>query len=63
VQEVTAHDARPIAARHSQGSPQMATSLGDNRCTMHRARPFDDQAHRRELRRTTTLDLPLPASA
>jgi alpha-ketoglutarate-dependent 2,4-dichlorophenoxyacetate dioxygenase len=28
---------------------------------MHRARPFDDQTHRRELRRTTTLDLPLPA--
>ena len=35
--------------------------IWDNRCTMHRARPFDDQAHRRELRRTTTLDLPLPA--
>jgi alpha-ketoglutarate-dependent 2,4-dichlorophenoxyacetate dioxygenase len=30
---------------------------------MHRARPFDDKTHRRELRRTTTLDLPLPASA
>ena len=27
VQEVTAHDARPIAARHSQGSPQIAMSL------------------------------------
>ena len=37
--------------------------IWDNRCTMHRARPFDDQAHRRELRRTTSLDLPLPASA
>jgi alpha-ketoglutarate-dependent 2,4-dichlorophenoxyacetate dioxygenase len=37
--------------------------IWDNRCTMHRARPFDDQTHRRELRRTTTLDLPLPASA
>ena len=36
--------------------------IWDNRCTMHRARPFDDQAHRREMRRTTTLDLPLPAS-
>ena len=35
--------------------------IWDNRCTMHRARPFDDKAHRRELRRTTTLDLPLPA--
>jgi len=37
--------------------------IWDNRCTMHRARPFDDQTHRRELRRTTSLDLPLPASA
>jgi alpha-ketoglutarate-dependent 2,4-dichlorophenoxyacetate dioxygenase len=36
--------------------------IWDNRCTMHRARPFDDQAHRRELRRTTTLDLPLSAA-
>jgi alpha-ketoglutarate-dependent 2,4-dichlorophenoxyacetate dioxygenase len=34
--------------------------IWDNRTTMHRARPFDDRAHRRELRRTTTLDLPLP---
>ncbi len=29
---------------------------------MHRARPFDDRNHRREMRRTTTLDGPLPAS-
>jgi len=35
--------------------------IWDNRCTMHRARPFDDKAHHRELRRTTSLDLPLPA--
>jgi alpha-ketoglutarate-dependent 2,4-dichlorophenoxyacetate dioxygenase len=32
--------------------------IWDNRCTMHRARPFDDKTYRRELRRTTTLDLP-----
>jgi alpha-ketoglutarate-dependent 2,4-dichlorophenoxyacetate dioxygenase len=31
--------------------------IWDNRATMHRARPFDDTAHRRELRRVTTLDL------
>lgn len=37
--------------------------IWDNRCTMHRARPFDDRVHRREMRRTTSLDLPLPASA
>jgi alpha-ketoglutarate-dependent 2,4-dichlorophenoxyacetate dioxygenase len=35
--------------------------IWDNRTTMHRARPFDDKTHRRELRRTTTLDLPMPA--
>jgi alpha-ketoglutarate-dependent 2,4-dichlorophenoxyacetate dioxygenase len=31
--------------------------IWDNRCTMHRARPFDDTKHRRELRRVTTLDV------
>lgn len=34
--------------------------IWDNRTTMHRGRPFDDRKYRRELRRTTTLDLPLP---
>lgn len=37
--------------------------IWDNRATMHRARPFDDRKYRREMRRTTTLDLPLPAHA
>jgi alpha-ketoglutarate-dependent 2,4-dichlorophenoxyacetate dioxygenase len=31
--------------------------IWDNRATMHRARPFDDATHRRELRRVTTLDI------
>ena len=31
--------------------------IWDNRCTMHRATPFDDQNVRRELRRVTTLDI------
>jgi len=35
--------------------------IWDNRATMHRACPFDDQTHRRELRRVTTLDVPGPA--
>ncbi|MFT4103131.1 MAG: TauD/TfdA family dioxygenase [Burkholderiaceae bacterium] len=35
--------------------------IWDNRATMHRGRSYDDKTHRRELRRTTTLDLPLPA--
>ena len=37
--------------------------IWDNRTTMHRARPFDDQRYRRELRRTTTLDLPRAVAA
>lgn len=32
--------------------------IWDNRTTMHRARPFEDKKYRRELCRTTTLDLP-----
>ena len=32
--------------------------IWDNRATMHRARPFEDTKHRRELRRVTTLDIP-----
>jgi alpha-ketoglutarate-dependent 2,4-dichlorophenoxyacetate dioxygenase len=31
--------------------------IWDNRCTMHRATPFDDGAYKRELRRVTTLDI------
>jgi alpha-ketoglutarate-dependent 2,4-dichlorophenoxyacetate dioxygenase len=31
--------------------------IWDNRATMHRARPFDDSAQVRELRRVTTLDV------
>jgi alpha-ketoglutarate-dependent 2,4-dichlorophenoxyacetate dioxygenase len=36
--------------------------IWDNRATMHRARPFDDTKHRRELRRVTTLDIAEPAA-
>jgi alpha-ketoglutarate-dependent 2,4-dichlorophenoxyacetate dioxygenase len=31
--------------------------IWDNRCTMHRATPFEDAKYRRELRRVTTLDI------
>ncbi len=37
--------------------------IWDNRATMHRGRSFDDKKHRRELRRTTTLDIALPSMA
>ncbi len=36
--------------------------IWDNRCTLHRARPFDDAKYKRELRRVTTLDLPRTAA-
>jgi alpha-ketoglutarate-dependent 2,4-dichlorophenoxyacetate dioxygenase len=29
----------------------------DNRCTVHRARPYDDLSHRRDMRRTTVEDV------
>jgi alpha-ketoglutarate-dependent 2,4-dichlorophenoxyacetate dioxygenase len=37
--------------------------IWDNLQTMHRARPFDDTRYRRDLRRVTTLNLPLAESA
>ena len=37
--------------------------IWDNLATMHRARPFDDGKYRRELRRVTTLDLPVEVTA
>ncbi len=37
--------------------------IWDNLATMHRATRFDDRKYHRELRRVTTLDLPLPAIA
>jgi alpha-ketoglutarate-dependent 2,4-dichlorophenoxyacetate dioxygenase len=35
--------------------------IWDNRATMHRGLAYDDTKYKRELRRVTTLDLPLPA--
>lgn len=36
--------------------------IWDNRCTMHRATPFEDGRFKRELRRVTTLDIESAAS-
>jgi alpha-ketoglutarate-dependent 2,4-dichlorophenoxyacetate dioxygenase len=30
--------------------------IWDNRCTMHRATPFEDTLYRRDMRRTTVYD-------
>jgi alpha-ketoglutarate-dependent 2,4-dichlorophenoxyacetate dioxygenase len=37
--------------------------IWDNRCTMHRATPFEDTRYHRELRRVTTLDMGGPELA
>lgn len=37
--------------------------IWDNLATMHRATAFDDAKHHRELRRVTTIDVPLPVEA
>lgn len=37
--------------------------IWDNLATMHRATAFDDAKYHRELRRVTTIDVPLPAMA
>ena len=61
LRDLTEHATRPhLTYRHIWQPYDFV--IWDNRCTMHRARPFDDRTHRREMRRTTSLDLPLPAT-
>jgi alpha-ketoglutarate-dependent 2,4-dichlorophenoxyacetate dioxygenase len=31
--------------------------IWDNRCTLHRGRPYDERNHRRDMRRATIQDL------
>jgi alpha-ketoglutarate-dependent 2,4-dichlorophenoxyacetate dioxygenase len=54
--ELTEHATRrELVYSHAWQSNDLV--IWDNRATMHRARPFDDRKYRRELTRTTTLDL------
>jgi alpha-ketoglutarate-dependent 2,4-dichlorophenoxyacetate dioxygenase len=54
--DLMAHATRPeLVMRHSWHKGDLV--IWDNRASMHRATPFDDQAHRRELVRVTTLDI------
>jgi alpha-ketoglutarate-dependent 2,4-dichlorophenoxyacetate dioxygenase len=46
---------RQFVYRHSWRVGDLV--IWDNRATMHRATPFEDTQHRRELRRVTTLDI------
>ncbi len=60
LRELTEHATRPeFVYRHSWRDGDFV--IWDNRATMHRARPFDDTVHRREMRRVTTLDTGDPA--
>ena len=58
---------RPFVYAHKWRQHDLV--MWDNRCTMHRARPFEDKAHRRDMRRVTltdvapTLEQPLPLAA
>ena len=60
--DLTEHATRPeFVYRHSWRVGDLV--IWDNRATMHRARPFDDTTHVRELRRVTTLDIGDPEMA
>lgn len=61
LRDLTEHATQPrFVYRHAWRDRDLV--IWDNRTTMHRARPFDDVTHRRELRRTTTLDIPRPTA-
>ena len=59
--ELIEHATRPeLVYRHEWRAADFV--IWDNRATMHRARPFEDEKYRRELRRVTTLDIAAPVS-
>lgn len=61
VAELTEHATRPertISVRWNVGD----LVVWDNLATMHRATPFDDLGHKREMRRTTMREGPPPAT-
>jgi len=59
LRDLTEHATQPpFVYRHSWRPGDLV--IWDNLATMHRARPFDDARHRRELRRVTTLDVARP---
>ncbi len=56
IRELMEHATQPCFI-YSHAWRERDLVIWDNRTTMHRARPFDDVKLRRELRRTTTLDI------
>ena len=60
LRDLMEHATRPeLVYRHAWRTGDFV--IWDNRATMHRARPFEDTVHRREMRRVTTLDVGDPA--
>ena len=60
LRDLMEHATRPeLVYRHSWRAGDFV--IWDNRATMHRARPYEDTVHRREMRRVTTLDTGDPA--
>jgi alpha-ketoglutarate-dependent 2,4-dichlorophenoxyacetate dioxygenase len=56
LRELIEHATRPaFVYRHAWRAGDLV--IWDNRATLHRATPFDDAVHPRELRRVTTLDV------
>jgi len=56
LRDLTEHATQPrFVYRHEWRVGDLV--IWDNLATMHRGKPFDDVAHRRELRRVTTLDV------
>jgi alpha-ketoglutarate-dependent 2,4-dichlorophenoxyacetate dioxygenase len=56
LRELLEHATQPeFVHRHAWSVGDLV--IWDNRATMHRARPFADSQHRRDMRRVTTLDL------
>jgi len=61
LRELIEHATQPqFVYRHTWREGDLV--IWDNRATMHRATPFADGTYRRELRRVTTLDIPLSAA-
>lgn len=56
LRDLMEHATQPALVYHHQWQERDLV-IWDNRATMHRASPFDDQTHRRELIRVTTLDI------
>jgi alpha-ketoglutarate-dependent 2,4-dichlorophenoxyacetate dioxygenase len=56
IRELIEHATQPRFVYTHQWSPGDLV-IWDNRCTMHRGRPYDEATHRRDMRRATVQDL------